>query len=491
LTQQDLDKLSAGIEAEAALRQKMVENEPFRMCLAKLASYDGQLLSSADPLFRKAESILPRHVVQMGYDEAQGQYWVKTACRKYAYRTKPQYMGRKDFLKTAGPEVAQKVDTEGTVTISEPNQDDKPFDVSATEWDVVEKPGIYKVLSEQGKEMMGWVIPGLLDMDGTRLPLSVFSNGAVAMVQDAIVGSKIAEGINLPTDTPKGTGLFYMSGPSGVEATVPVSLVGQEAGMDGAEVYHIRTMMGGEHRLKMVDGLKKMMVDQGDGLVMLPGNAKFMKMDKESQIPLVSTVGGVTKTASFLASSKIHVYSDGLQYGLRYENMPKLASLFPETLEYDEAAFVLCLAGAEPRRAHEALTKAASRQNTTLFGLNDVRRARDMLDGALEAGEKTAREVKSLRQDLLKEAAVLPDIQTVDSVLSLGFINPENVRMYVSHLPYLDRALSMICELTLASRLGLTEVPEYAVARACRALNETIEGLKALALREVDETSAA
>jgi hypothetical protein len=63
--------------------------------------------------------------------------------------------------------------------------------------------------------------------------------------------------------------------------------------------------------------------------------------------------------------------------------------------------------------------------------------------------------------------------------------------MYVSHLPYLDRALSMVCELTLASRLGLNEVPEFAAARACRALNEVVEGLKALALREVDESAAA
>jgi hypothetical protein len=493
LTQQDLNKLAEEIQTDPALRKQMTENESFRVAVTKLASYDGQLLSSADSLFEKVEAMLPKHVIQVGYDEGQSAYWIKTACRKYAYQVKPKFMDRKAFLKVAGEEVAQKVDTEGTVTVSQQNQAEGPIDVEASEWEVVDKPGIYKVMTEKGKEMMGWVIPNLLDMDGTRLPMVVFTNGTSAMIQDQVVGSRIAEGVNLPDGPPKGTGVFYMAGANGVDATVPVSVVGSEAGMDGAEVYHVKTVMGGEFKLKMVAGLKKFMPDQGDGMVMIPGSAKFMKLDEETQIPLVSEPSALTKTSAHVLSPKIHVYSDGLLYGLRYENLPKLASVYPaNNLGYDEATFVLCLAGADPTEAHTALTKASSyRQNTTLIRLHDVRPAREVLDDVVAKGEKTASAVKELRRHLLKEAAVLPDIQTVDTVLSLNFINPENVRMYVSHLPYLDRALSMVCELTLASRLGLNEVPEFAAARACRALNEVIQGLKALALREVDESAAA
>jgi hypothetical protein len=451
------------------------------------------LLDNASPLFEKVEATMPKHVVQLGYDQEKSAYWVKTACRTYAYLTRPQYMSRGDFLKFAGPDVAQKVDTEGTVTLSEPNQAEGPIDVDSSEWDVVEEPGIYKVMTEKGKEMMGWVIPGLLDMDGTRLPMSVFTNGASAMVQDQVAGSRIAEGVNLPDDSPQGTGVFYMASPTGVVATVPLSIMGTEADADGSHIYHVRTVMGAEHRAKMVDGLKKFMPDKGDGMVMLPGSAKFMQLDKEAQTPLVSEPSALTKTAAHVYSPKIHVFSDGLTYGLRYEHLPKMASVFPGTnLGYDEATFVLCTAGVTPKAAHEALTKASSlRTNTTFNRLHDIRPAKEVLSEVLEQGEKIAAAAKGLRRHLVKEAAVLPDIQTVDSVLSLGYINPENVRMYVGHLPYLDRALSMVCELTLASRMGLSEVPEFAAARACRALNEVIEGLKALALREVDEPAAA
>ena len=87
----------------------------------------------------------------------------------------------------------------------------------------------------------------------------------------------------------------------------------------------------------------------------------------------------------------------------------------------------------------------------------------------------------------MKEAAVLPDVMTVDAVLSLGFINSENVRMYASRTPYLEKCLSMVCELLLGARIGLTEISEFAAARCARALDETIQGLKALALRDVRE----
>jgi hypothetical protein len=39
----------------------------------------------------------------------------------------------------------------------------------------------------------------------------------------------------------------------------------------------------------------------------------------------------------------------------------------------------------------------------------------------------------------------------------------------------------------LASRIGLTELPEFAAARAVRALDDVIQGLRALSLREVQE----
>ena len=488
----DLDKLAADIEADPALKRALSVNPSFLEAVSKLAGAEPHALEDASVLFKRAEEVIPTHVAQFGFDDLRGEYWAKTASRGYAYRKDPVYMDRKSFLKFAGEDVAQKVDSEGTVTVSRPSGSAEPFDMDASEWVVAERPGVYRVQTKNGIELIGWVFPQLIDMDGTRVPMAAFTNGAAAAIQDQVVGAWVGAAYSIPSHEVSGTGIFYMAGPGGVDATVPVTILGREAGMDGAEVIHIKTLLGEEYRLKMVPKLRKMMAAQGDDLVMLPDAAKFLKLEQESPVDLQDNPGMVTKTAEMTAGPRIRVWSDGVLYGLGFEEMPKMAQLFPTTnVSRDEAAFALCLAGVDPVGAQTALTKAASLlDDTTFVGVSDVRLAAELVRPAQEEGQKLAAEAHQLRRYLLKEAAVLPDIQTVDSVLSLGFINPENVRVYVGHLPYLERALTQVCELTLASRLGLSEIPEFAAARACRSLNETCEGLRALALREVDESSS-
>ena len=72
----------------------------------------------------------------------------------------------------------------------------------------------------------------------------------------------------------------------------------------------------------------------------------------------------------------------------------------------------------------------------------------------------------------------------VDTVLWLGFINPENIGVFISYLPALDEAQKKMCELLLASRLGLRDVPTMALEKAIKATENSIEGLKVLAFQQ-------
>ena len=74
----------------------------------------------------------------------------------------------------------------------------------------------------------------------------------------------------------------------------------------------------------------------------------------------------------------------------------------------------------------------------------------------------------------------------VDTVLSLGFLNPENLGIFVSYLPTLDEAQKKMCELLLASRLGLRDVPAGALEKAIKAMENSIEGLKILSFQGTD-----
>jgi len=491
LSQLDLDALGEKISS-MGLEPQLQQNPAFLAVMSHLASFDGRLLTEgdADLLMDKAASYAPVEVAQFGWDEIRGTYWMKTASRSI-FGINRDDIDRGQMLKLAGPDITKKVDTEGTVTISEPAKDTAPLDTTNDRWEVIEKPGVYRVRNIDGQEMMGWVLPSLVDFDGTRVPMAVFTNGATAAVQGSIVGAKISDAtMGLPEDKPAGSGLFYVVTPSGIEATVPFKIEGREASMDGGDLVHVTTLTGQPHVVRLVPGLQHMM--PGDEECSLPASARFLALNKETAVPLVDDLEAV-KTSAF-AQPFIALRHGGDIIDLTFHKLPGLEATAPKVASIDDAVFVLCAAGMAPLKAHEIIKHASHTMRTEhVIGVHDVRPVETfMRDIEKTASEKVA-QVRALRKDLIKEASVLPDIQTVDSVLSLNFLNPENLRVYVGKLPYLDRALNTVCELTLFSRLGMTEVPETAAARAARALDEVIQGLKGLAMRtaETDGTPSA
>lgn len=455
-----------------------------------LAEAEKTALRDASGLLKSASVSARPDVIQMGYDDAQGRYWVKMASRSAFSAPRPVFMGRAEALKFAGAEVVAKVDTEGVVTVSPTPVKATEIQLDASKWAIVDKPGIYKVKTVHGKEQVGWVIPNLVDLDGTFVPMSVFTNGAAAMVQDQIVGAHVAAGVDLPSGPAKGTGIFYCSGQGGVQGTVPVLVQGSEEGMNGGSSFLVRSLTGEETRIRLVPGLAKMVVLKGE--FHMPAGAKFLPLNEETMVPLVSDVSGISKTAADMTRPTITLFGgDADEVSVRFQGMPKLASVTNSRLTHDSAAFLLCLAGAPAKIAHTKIAAAAMGHTVEVPGLHDVRLATDLIEQTRKTASDRSREVMALRRYLVKEAAALPDAMTVDAVLSLGFINSENVRTFISSIPYLEKCLSKVCELVLGSRLGLTEIPEFAAARAARALDEVIQGLKALALRDVQEGASA
>lgn len=482
LSQQDLEQLG---EKVAEVQDQLQVNPAFLLAVSALAQYDGQLLTDgdADLLMDKAASIVPVEVAQFGYDAARDQYWMKTAARTL-FNPQVDYISRRDFLKIADEAVVKKVDMDGTTTLAEPVKDVTPLSAESEQGGIVEKAGVYKVLDTSGKEYTGWVIPQLLDFDGTRLPMTLFTNGEVAAVQEQVVGTPVGGADGLPNAPVKGAGSFYASTPEGIQATVPMRILGTEAGMDGSNIVHVVSLLGQAHTIRMVPDLQQM-IAQGEE-VLMPASAGFISLENELSVPLLDGQEAV-KQASMLRPH-LAVRNNGSDVAFTFYDLPGYEQMVPKTASYDEAVFTLCVAGLDPVKAHSVLkTSALFHRPEYVMGVRDVR----PLDAVYAEVNKTASEkvaeARALRRNLVKEASILPDIQTVDSVLSLGFINPENIRTFVGKLPYLDRALNSLCELTLLSRLGMNEVPEFAAARACHAVDEVVQGLKALGMRGNEE----
>lgn len=480
----DLDVLGAKLSSDEALLTALTENEVAREAIRRLASFEKGAAASSMQMWKAAADAATPAVIQVGYEHGTG-YWVKKASRDLFYHSEKEWMNRRDFLKFAGPEIAQKVDTQGTVTLSTQPVVDESVDPHASKWEVVEKPGIYKVRTIGGKDMTGWVLPNLLELDGTRVPMAVFTNGAAACVQGQIAGAHVSSGVDLPSAKATGPGIFYVSGQGGIEGTVPLVVQGSEAQMNGGDCFLVRTVTGVESKVCIVPGMTGMRALGGEFHV--PPTVKFLPLDEELAVQLIEEPGDLAKTAAAILEKSVRIIGAGDDlYDLRFSNLPKLASMFPGSLNHEQAMLALCLAGLDAQAAANKLAWAEDGV-VKAAGLVDIKTAHDLFQSARKNVSEKVAAARKLRVDLVKEAAVLPDVMTVDSVLSLGFINSENVRMFISRLPYLEKALSMICEILLTARLGLTEIPEGATARAARGLDETVRGLRALSLRKLED----
>jgi hypothetical protein len=148
----------------------------------------------------------------------------------------------------------------------------------------------------------------------------------------------------------------------------------------------------------------------------------------------------------------------------------------------DDAMFLLAGLGVNMRYGAQKLAEAvALRRPATVKVARVIEHKKDLFKKAFEKAAGVIETVGKFKQPLLvKEAASFPDPQTVDTVLSLGFINPENIMTFVSYLPDLEDVQEKLCELLFGVRVGLSNVPQTAVERAVRSTEEVIEGLKIL-----------
>jgi hypothetical protein len=68
--------------------------------------------------------------------------------------------------------------------------------------------------------------------------------------------------------------------------------------------------------------------------------------------------------------------------------------------------------------------------------------------------------------DLIKEASTMEDGITVDALLSLKFLNKENLTHFIESIPLFEEISSKLAQLLLSVRLGLSVIPEMAVKKA-------------------------
>jgi hypothetical protein len=497
LLESDVTKIAEQMETTPGLLKAASQNPNFLGALKLLADPAG-LAKHAVDLNEVVGSLYPAQVVQLGYSEVSDRYSVKTANREVGHLSQ-KWMERGEFLKFAGSELTKRVDTEGTLTIAEKNPEVVVIEgPNGDGLEVCDRSGYYAVYTKaRGRTMTGWVVPGLMDGKGNKLPLALYTDGKSYAVQDqiAVGNNRSGDRIDMPNAAPRGTGCFWYSTENygdRIRATVPLEVQGASRNEDGSTTYMCRDLMGGDLKITLSYGAQGVVAIPGANELIMPHSTGFAPLGEEVELINVGALrdkGNMLKGAALdPVAARITVAAHGDSYTLRFAgDAAKLASLYGgRELGTDEAAFALCLAGHDGPGAFSALAQADARGTFSV-------RAADIgsldLSGHYKAAAAKVADVHGLRRNLLKEAAALPDVMSVDAVLSLGFINTDNVGLYIARLPYLEKALTMICEMVLASRVGLSEIPEAAASRAAKSVDEVVMGLKSLALREIEDVA--
>ena len=491
-----LGQFWGGLEKDAGLRSAFTQNQ-------YAAATPLKLLSEHEPLSAaKIASAIPTYVhptvVQLvRLDDG---YMVKSANHDF-WRPNREVIGRGDLVHRFGEKVAFAVDTSGCVTLAD-HAKAKDLEKRA-DYAPVSMPGVYKVQDAEGKELVGYVIPGLLDTDGEHLPLSMFTNGSQATIQSEILGEPVSTGVNLPEGPVGGIGFFFSIDNDGqIQATIPLELAGSH-GMEGEPSTFVGETYDGRPVEVSVQPNIQEPTPMDEGKLLLPETWRWCSTATAEHVALAGgdeedpegELGGEEGMEEEppmmdeeVKESSVMVRSSGDTFSISGPAVMKLASAEKDFVDFDQALFVLAGLGVDmghgaTKLAHSMAGMAPERVRIGRF----ITPAEDQVKLSHEnAMSKMASfaVVKDLRKNLVKEASLIPDPTAVDTVLSLGFINPENIMTFISYLPAIDDAQMKMCELLLSTRMGLQDLESTALERAIRSTEETIEGLKVIAFQQ-------
>jgi hypothetical protein len=479
------------VAANRELAQSLSENPVCRAALAVVAKY-------VEPPMPQIAKIAKQTVVQVR--QVPGGYALKTASPHY-YLPQEVMLTRPALYHTIaqvyGGQAAQKttldVDLHGAVTtVYGDKVAEDPAEGSTPE--LITSFGVYRVATADGKEVVGYVFPSLIDETGKGTPVAMFVNGESMAIKPEIYGVRTGESAFMFQGRPmRGNGFFYRSKNGVSEATIPVEHLGTASGALGSgeisQVAHFQAYDGTKLKVIVEPGIEQVTALPAEGpggsllpTLIIPTDFRWFSLEQCRSITLAdSPHAAEEQKMAAAAPHTVHVVASGNSFALRGMPVAKLAHNQREQLGKEEVVFVLGCMGVEPKLAYQKLGRALTEHAPIpCLVQTPIHRVGN------PAGEKVANAARpnkcaALRVNLWKEAAFLEDETTVDSLLSVGFLNDDNVHTFISHLPDIERSVRSLSQMLFASRLGLKVIPEDPLASALKQLEKVVEGLRALA----------
>jgi len=363
---------------------------------------------------------------------------------------------------------------------------------------------LYQVRKTNGVTVDGYVVPKVINFEMSRVPMKIFIGAGMATMQDEIVGVRSKRPMKpIRSTEPKvgqtGTFIYEKKGEFGKKeavATVPISISSIWLECD-CHYMSVKDINGNTFTLKVkfnedspFDSIKRIAnIGTGDKKIYyMPPEFKWCPMEGFHKLTRNIPEYSIKTASEKLTVNPIHVISTGHGY-YSVKGVDKYASeLKWDKTNISEANLKFLLASMKVPLADidRGVKLANAKGNVQFHGVDYPKFYSEKIAQHIPLATRLVKISSLLKSNLIKEASHIDNNQTVDSLLSLNFVNPDNISKFIGYIPQLKATISTLCSILLASRLGIKEIPEEPTSKALYRIIEVVEGLEKL--RAINES---
>lgn len=347
----------------------------------------------------------------------------------------------------------------------------------------------YSVKKSNGVSVEGVVVTKVIDFDQKPVPLKLFLGKTMSTIQQTIWGVRLKNSrFQPPEANPKvgQTGTFlYQPDKSHALATIPITIrsVTEDCGCLSIKASDLR---GLPYRIKINPALElKRIAKSADGSYVLPHGHHGMRwvvMEGFDSVTNSAESYNVKTAGTVLTNKPVKLSPNGHDfYALRgVDKYASAAGWDATNLNKAQTIFMLACLGCPQEKIAKAFKTAHYKGVAEMHGLNFIPTKQEKIAEFRPQAAALVKAAKATRRNLFKEASFVDNAQTVDALLALNFVTPDNISKFVGKLPHFKATISHLASSIIASRLGMKEIPEEASAVAMERLIEVVEGLEKL-----------
>ncbi len=355
------------------------------------------------------------------------------------------------------------------------------------------EPGYCKIRRKDGIEVEGMVLTDLRTLYNQSFDsnkIFVGKNG-ITSIQPKIIGIKIEAPTYKPEfqDIKTGqTGIFIGVNEDNLPyAITPVTItsVARTTGNEYEYMINAVDMIGMPVSIAIPFGNSRkttfMRVAKIGSTFVLPKGMKWLPITSLIETPNSIIDYTVKQAAHTKTANAVRVIYNGAdRYSIK--GLDKYASEMccdKTNMTSAQTKFLIASLGGG-NIANDVIKTAQIRTMAIVHGLKQPRLQSEKCASVKIAKEKIEEVCANYRSNLIKQASQMENTQSVDVLLALNFINPENINKFIGKIPAFKATISALAGMLIGARLGVVEIPESACSTAMNRLVEVVNGLETL-----------